>query len=91
MPEPGVQKLTVTSNTAVQIKSGRTILRRIIVASPGTSWVVTVLDQDGASGGSTLAVFRPDGMRTLQCDLVLQQGLRVSGSGTAGSAIFVFE
>lgn len=91
MPEPGVQKAVVSANTATQIKSGRTILRRIIISDPGTTWELSIIDQDGAEGGATLITLKPNGARNIECGFVLDQGLRVSGSGTAGQALFLFE
>lgn len=85
----GAYKNITTSATTV-IKSGVTVLHRVVVNNPGSTWTVAIYDNTAGSG-STVATISPEtaGGGNFDYDAGLSNGLTVVTSGTTAGDITV--
>jgi len=81
---------SITSSATFQIKTGAGYVQSIIVAAPGTTWTLKLLDGPDSAGnttpilGGTTALTMTAGALQVTWPLQFSKGLQVVTSGTAG-------
>lgn len=80
----------ITSSATTVIKSGVTVLHRVVVNNPGSTWVVAIYDNTAGSG-ATVATLSPEtaGGGDFEYETSLSNGLTVVTSGTTAGDITV--
>jgi len=81
----------ITTATTTQVKTGKGILKRVIVGDAGTDFTIDVYDDTGGGTNDQILSLAADGNRSLHINTRFAQGLKVVTGGTPGSVTLIYE